>query len=592
MRSRLPVPVRPSKQTDKQELTAHDTEEIAECHSRIDSEQTNLSSRPLKGTGLPSSSSSSSDAIWSSEASQREKTGKPDVKPNADRASGVQESELLIQLELLNQECQEKEEVISQLQLQLQTWDGLQADLQEKEKLNSQYLEALQAAESTIAYLTACSLDAESGIGQSGSGSDLLLRREVEELQRAVQEKDQLNAQLLECLNTAESAVALLTTADKPESPSGVSPEPRDSEELCDRLEGLLSQIKALQDSKDASTGTAEKLSRPDGGSTLETDLQRQAESLQESLLRQCRLNAELQEKLRSAEETITKLSADANTAKHNSTAGSLRGICSQGPLEEEVLLEGPSRLIACLSECVLAAEQAVESVAGFFSRLDQPLQGSELSAKSELDQNLERLQRAFLEKGRFGDPAFADIMHSAIAGPLQNRSVHTLQIPGTEQLKTSTPISQGNQGSSTALCQQNPTETWFAGQAGATHLNLHKNLLVILQLLKERDQKLLELEKQLTDEERNGLREEGGVKSGDAGSEQTAQESLQKIKMEKQFLEEKLREKEKVCQTLEEKLAAAQFIVDLQNSAKRDKHATRRKGEDNRSTQTSKYTL
>ncbi len=44
--------------------------------------------------------------------------------------------------------------------------DELQAELQEKDKLNREYLEALQAAESTIAYLTACSLDSECGIGQ------------------------------------------------------------------------------------------------------------------------------------------------------------------------------------------------------------------------------------------------------------------------------------------------------------------------------------------------------------------------------------------------------------------------------------------
>ncbi len=121
------------------------------------------------------------------------------------------ESELMAQLELLNQECQEKEELISRLREQVQEWDELQAELQEKDKLNREYLEALQAAESTIAYLTACSLDSECGIGQTG---DVILQQHCADLQKAVEEKDRLNGQLLDCLNSAESAIALLRNVD------------------------------------------------------------------------------------------------------------------------------------------------------------------------------------------------------------------------------------------------------------------------------------------------------------------------------------------------------------------------------------------
>ncbi|TWW66400.1 CDK5 regulatory subunit-associated protein 2 [Takifugu flavidus] len=67
----------------------------------------------------------------------------------------------LTELELLHQECQEKEVLINKLSEQLADWEELQSQLQEKDQLNHQYMEALQAAESTIAYLTACSLDSQ-----------------------------------------------------------------------------------------------------------------------------------------------------------------------------------------------------------------------------------------------------------------------------------------------------------------------------------------------------------------------------------------------------------------------------------------------
>ncbi|XP_072517489.1 CDK5 regulatory subunit-associated protein 2 isoform X2 [Salminus brasiliensis] len=578
VKSRLPVPVKPAKQTDRQELPDRDPEESTECHSGTDSDQPSISSRYLKGAELHSSPSSSSEALWNSEAGRNEQQEAKRI-PDADKAGEVQESELLTQLELLNQECQEKEELISQLQLQIRDWEALQADLQEKDKLNSQYLEALQAAESTIAYLTACSLDAESGLGQSEPGSGGSLQRQCAELQRAVQEKDQLNAQLLECLNTAESAIASLTTADQPESTPAPGPTPApafapgqgDSQELCDRLEGLLRQIGTLQERKDAA---AERLNCPDGGSSLESDLQRQAESLQESLLRQCRLNAELQEKLRSAEEAIAKLEGKASTPKHGQEE-----VSGQGPQADEGLADVQGRLIACLSECIVAAEQAAESVADFCSRSDQPLHGSDISAEEELQQNLDRLRLAFLERDRIEEPGITDINQSTIAGPFLSK------LGCVGQQKTSTPISQGqqNQEGLSSRRQQNLPETWCTGQAGTAHLNLHKSLSVLLQLLKERAQKVRELEKQVKDQKRRGLTERGGVKAGDVSSERDAQlESLRKIVKEKeamcQNLEDTLKEKQEACRNLEEKLAAAQTGVVPQNSTGSGRHMGRDK--------------
>ncbi|KAI4905002.1 hypothetical protein NFI96_016457 [Prochilodus magdalenae] len=546
VKSRLPVPVRPAKQTDRRESTGYDAWGSTECYSGTDSDQSNFCSRGLKRAELESSPNSSSEALWSSETKRNtypETKQNSDVKRNTDKMSEVQESELLSQLELLNQECQEKEELISRLQLQMQDWEGLEAELQEKDKLNSQYQEALQAAESTIAYLTACNLDNESGLGHSGSGSNLSLQQQCEELQRAIQEKDQLNAQLLECLNTAESAIASLTTADRPESPSGLSSSQGDPQELCERLEGLLHKIKALQEHKRVSTGAAERLPGFDEGSAVESDLQRQAESLQESLLRQCRLNAELQEKLRSAEEAITKLSTDASTPKQSSIAKSLE--------EEEMLKEGQDRLIACLSGCILAAEQAVESVTDFCNRYSHPSEIPQVLPGKELEQNLDRLCRAFLERDRFGDSGTADILPSTIAGPPENKEIHhTLQVLETGHQKTSTPISQQNQESLTSLWKRNLTETWSTGQAETT---LHKNLLVLIHLFKEHAQKVQQLEQQLDDEQRCALGEQGD------GKTQDAPENLLKIlnKKQKKYenLKEELTEKHKMCQNLQQEL-------------------------------------
>ncbi|KAK3524591.1 hypothetical protein QTP70_029906 [Hemibagrus guttatus] len=552
-KSRLPVAVRPAKQRDRQGRTYYDTEESTEQLSTTDSEQHSQRNRDLSGAAHQSSPGSSFEALWDSESRRNkypETKQNGDARQNSKNLSDFPQSELLSQLELLNQECQEKEELISKLQFQMQNGEELQAELQEKERLNDQYLEALHAAESTIAYLTACNLDSESGLGQPSMGSDLSLQRQCTELQRVVQEKDQLNIQLLECLNTAEAAIASLTSADQPESSfSGQN----DPQALCERLEFLLNQIKALQEQKNASTDTPKELLCPDGGST--SDLQRQAETLQESLLQQCRLNAELQEKLRTAEETIGKL-----CAQHNSTANGQDLNCSHkctSPQEDMIneYEEGQHRLAACLSECIFAAEQAVGSLADYNSRADQLLHGPEILTNTELEQNLDRLQKALLERDRFVNSGSTDISHSTIVGPFQHKPVpHTLQISGAAQQKTSTPISQGQQKQE----QQKISETWDPDQSGSPHLNLHKNLTMIVQIFKQHALKFWELEEALKVKGGSGLKHEDVAQL----------ESLQKA----------LKEKQKMCQKLEEKLASAESIIALQNSSKRDKHSEQHK--------------
>lgn len=543
--------MRPGKQRDRQELTDHDTEESTEQLSTTDSEQPHLS-RSLSGAANQSSPGSSFEALWDSES---RKNTDPETKQNCDarQNSNFSQTELLCQLELLNQECQEKEELISQLQFQIQNSEELQAELHEKERLNDQYLEALHAAESTIAYLTACNLDTESSLGQPGMRSDSALQQKCAVLQRAVMEKDQINTQLLECLNTAEAAIALLTSADQSES---IFSGQNDPQALCERLESLLRQIKALQGQKNTSKGHSNDLHFPDGGSA--SDLQRQAETLQGSLLEQCRLNAELQEKLRTAEETMTKLHSQNIATKGQGL------ICSPSPQDELVheYEEGHHRLAACLSECILAAEEAVGSLADYGSRTDQLLDGPEIITSSELEQNLGKLQKALLERDRLGHPGSANISHSTIVGPLQHQPVqHTLQISHAVQQKTSTPISQGQQNQS----QQKISDTWDPDQSESPHLKLHKNLTLLVQIYKQQTQKIRDLEEALKVDQGQGLNGADGFNPDDVAQ----LESLQKA----------LKDKQKMCQKLEEKLASAQSIIALQNSSKKDRHTEQSKG-------------
>ncbi|KAF5893823.1 myomegalin-like isoform X6, partial [Clarias magur] len=558
-KSRLPVAVRPTKQRDREELNELDTEESTERFSTTDSEQPSVRSRGLSGAVLQSSPGSSLDALSDSDSRRNahpETEQNCNGRQNSKNVSDFPQSELLSQLELLNQECQEKENLISQLQFQMRNWEGLQAELQEKERINGQYLEALHAAESTIAYLTACNLDSESGLGQTRLGSDSSLQQQCTELEKAVQEKDQINTQLLECLNTVEAAIASLISADMPVSRfSGQN----DPQALCERLEDLLSQIKALQEQKNTSTGTLKELHFPDGGSA--SDLQRQAETLQESLLEQCRLNVELQEKLRTAEETISKLSA-----QHTTSTKDQELICNHkcaSPQQETVHVyeEGQHRLAACLAECIVAAEQAVGSLADYGSKSDQLSHATEISTNTELEQNFDRLQRALLERDKFGHPGSADMSHSTIVGPLQHQPVqHALQSSGAVQQKTSTPISQGQQKQG----QENISESWDPDQSGSPHLNLHKNLTLLVQIFKHYAHKVRELEEALKAEQGRGLKGGDGLNPEDVAQLRSLQRAL--------------KEKQKMCQKLEEKLASAQSIIALQGSFKRDKNSERRK--------------
>ncbi|XP_016146456.1 myomegalin-like [Sinocyclocheilus grahami] len=522
VKSRLPVPVWPSRSSGQ---SSEDLSELNSGHVH-----------PRNKDYLTGAEESdySTDSKMSSRSAEHKHLNLDHVKdarlsPTAGTKQDTNmnqnlESELVAQLELLNQECQEKEDLISHLRQQVQEWDELQAEIQEKDKLNREYLEALQAAESTIAYLTACSLDLECGIGQTG---DVTLQQRCADLQKALEEKDRLNAQLLDCLNSAESAIALLRNVDTTSSQMDLVQEVPKA--LSERLEDLIGRIRISQQSDDRSKDTHSTEVGPVLGP--DSDLRRQVESLQESLLQQCRMNAELQEKLWTSEAAVKKLSA-AVSAKRNSAPTGLEGNYTPGPVGKVLSLQ-QQQLTDCLSECIRAAEGTVKSFTDVCSKPNQSHE--EILSSPELKQWLERLQRALLERESLEDPACTE----------------------SHQQKTSTPIH--NLESSKLELQQSVREPV------SSHQNLHKNLLMLLQIHTLCAQKMNELEEAVSGHGQSGR---GGDAPGNESLERIVQiESLQKA----------LKEKQRVCRKMEEKLAIAHSVIAVYGSNK-EKQSDQRK--------------
>ncbi|XP_059214660.1 CDK5 regulatory subunit-associated protein 2 isoform X2 [Centropristis striata] len=283
------------------------------------------------------------------------------------------DSALFTQLELLHQECQEKEALINKLSEQLADWEELHAQLREKERLNRQYVEALQAAESTIAYLTACSLDSQGGFGShtsqcTGSGSvvsDSALFIRCIELQKALQWKEELNNELVELLNMAEKTIASIESQDR-------NPEISD---LYLKIESALQQVNASsnqQSPRGVFGGTDDSMQ----------ELQRHTDSLQEALWHQNRLNAELQEKLNEKESKEHQLGMGASDNVSSNQA-----------------------MIKVLMNCLSAAESAVSSLAVHCSNTSSLASGRSSQISPDLQIHLEKLQRALQERKELGEP-------------------------------------------------------------------------------------------------------------------------------------------------------------------------------------------
>ncbi|XP_054874995.1 CDK5 regulatory subunit-associated protein 2 isoform X2 [Amphiprion ocellaris] len=413
------------------------------------------------------------------------------------------DSALFTQLELLHQECQEKESLIHKLSEQLADWEELHAQLQEKDRVNQQYVEALQAAESTIAYLTACSLDSQGGFGShTGSGSvgvNVALHGRCMELQKSLQKKEDHNNQLVELLNMAEKA---LSSSDSQEK----NPEIRD---LCLQIEGALQQEKTSSDRESPRGifgGTEDSLH----------ELQRHADSLQEALWEQNRLNAELQEKLRAADAAAQHGSSSDSVGLNGtssrqiaSAAESLKDQSKQlhGTTEEPDNTSLNEEMIKVLINCFSAAESAVASLAAHCTNTGSLTSGRSPQISSDLQMNLDKLQRALQEREQLGEPV---------------------------QLTTKSSSVQS---------------TFSTGPKGQ---ELHQHLCLLYKIFSEHSQKISEIQA--------SLQEERGHR-GESEAHRTVQDAKAlppNVQAQLEALHKALREKKKACKSLEEKLATA----------------------------------
>nr|XP_046146303.1 CDK5 regulatory subunit-associated protein 2 isoform X1 [Oncorhynchus gorbuscha] len=547
VKSRLPVPVRHNK-TD----TAGSRESVNQASDEVSSQmfrevlhQLGLEDHCDQQTSDSDSHSSPRATQHCSPGSNQSSTTRGTIRQGLEteflRAQAPTDAELLSQLELLHQECQDKEQLIDRLEEQMAEWDELQAQLREKDRLNCHYMEALQAAESTITYLTACNLDRNSQGGVLGSGSEYKLQRQCIELQKALEEKEGLNTQLVECLNMVEVAIASLPGTS---SSANALDGHLDPQELCVRLEAALRQVSASLDPLVLKTSVPGPSGYPLG---LNVELQQQADSLQEALWEQSRLNVELQERLRSAEEAVAAQQGTANTAP----AG-LEGNYGRQPEEDQNEIPrgnetkeqrgwgkhhgrskfasdmksslGSEQVAKHLSECLRAAESAIGSLTAHCTNTSTSTSTTTRAAQtsSDLQHQLDRLQRTLQEREALDDLGSTEPTHQQTS--------------------------------------ENPTRHTTPGAETPSPLELHHNICL--------------LQKAFYD-----LQEERGRREREAKTmEPGAWVPPQDVQAQLESLQKALKERKRACKSLEEKLATAQSIIALQNSSKKTSHvATQR---------------
>lgn len=296
------------------------------------------------------------------------------------------------ELELLHQECQEKEVLINKLNEQLADWEELQTQLQEKDRVNRQYMEALQAAESTIAYLTACSLDSQGqhpshhNSGPDPVASDANLYRRCTYLQNVLQEKERLNNILSELLNTSEKFITSSVCHEK-------NPEISD---LCSRIDMALQQVKASSDAQNLNGdfGTT-------GNSTM--DIKHHTDCQQNALWERCRPCTGLHDD--DGGEDAVAQHCHYNAGDHN--IKHLRQLAAESlqeneakknllDLEDSDVINLNPKTTEAVVKCLSATESAVASLVEHCT--DISASGKSTQPSSDLQMNLDNLQRALQE--------------------------------------------------------------------------------------------------------------------------------------------------------------------------------------------------
>ncbi|XP_047228374.1 CDK5 regulatory subunit-associated protein 2 isoform X4 [Girardinichthys multiradiatus] len=496
VKSRLPVPIRlrvegstkcPSVNYDQMQIDEQQHPSLDNVYASDQQLHTNSDSA-LQHSTSPSSSSAGSDR---------------GSEPRIPGGHTHSESALLSQLELLNQECQEKEALINKMSEQLADLEELHAQLQEKERLNNQYNVALQAANSTIAYLTACSLDNQSNFGShtiSGSvGPDVDLHSRCMELQNTLQEKEKLLNQLIELLNMAEKAITSTQSQDeKPET-----------DDLCSRIEGALHQVQAHsnRDSLNQDSGHTED-------SVLE--LQQHADSLQKALLEQSKLNAELQEQLRAAHAAAQRgclsEATHLNGSKWRQRAATAECLIDNESKDDQGAKRGfenpdlNQEMFSVVMKCFSATESAISSLAACCKSTGS-LASDKLELSTDLQKDFDNLKRALQERSK--------LTESAQQGGKCNSSLP----PASSETK---------------------------GQ------KLYQNLCHLYQVFSDYSRRITDLQASVQDE-RVCRRENEAHRTV-----QDAKGLPPDVKLQLETLHKALREKKKACKSLEEKLATA----------------------------------
>ncbi|KAJ8260514.1 hypothetical protein COCON_G00162370 [Conger conger] len=520
-RSRLPVPIRPNHLLGSSRKAGSLANERESQSLRDESHL--MENTQLQGHGLPRLLDLDGpgqmgvvprSSLW------------PDSEQPSDLHAGS-DAALRSQLELLHGECQDQEQVIARLEERAAESGELQAALLQKERLCRELGEALQAAESTIAYLTACNLDSQ---GREHQAHDSELQAQFGQLQQALQEKDDLNQQLLERLHVAESSLASLGafTVDAAALTACTDPQ-----ELARQLQRALQPSSRPSAQPPANTETVEDLQVRD------PDVHRQIDHLQEALWEQSRLNAELQERLRAAEQSTHRDGAPNPGSDHSGQGEQPRKAPEAQGKEQKDRHEmggnkrqdtkgaklrpqpgethddprSPDQLIRWLVAYLQAAESCVASLSAFCvdgSTRDGP------RGLAELRQQLETLQKAGREKNRLHE-FYADESNQPGGKPAGRQD--------TAKDATTTATLHDNIG----LIQEAHAESWR----------------VISDL-----RQALEDQKQLAGNREGQLR--AGLSAAGPAHAQGQLESLQKA----------LKEKKRSCKALEEKLAAAHAII------------------------------
>lgn len=317
----------------------------------------------------------------------------------------------LTELELLHQECQEKEALINKLSEQLADCGELRSQLQEKDRLNHQYVEALQAAESTIAYLTACSLDSQGQhVSRSRSGpdplaSDATLFRRCTQLHKALQEKERVNNDLAELLNASEKFITSSFCHQK-------NP---DVSDLCFKIDMALQQVRASPDLHNlkGDFGTTE---------TLPRDLKHPSECQQDAPWELRRPSARVQ----------VEQGAEGAFSTGDHRIKSLRQIAEESLQENEQKINqlevrdfNDVSLNPKMSEAVLkflrAIEAAVASLAEHCTDVSAPSSARSSQTSSDLQDNLDKLQRALQESNDLRETS----LFSDSCGPKGHSELH-----------------------------------------------------------------------------------------------------------------------------------------------------------------------